>query len=283
MQLYHSDSEPSVDRPVMLLALSGWVDAASVATDAADFIADQGTVIGWFEPDELFDFRSSRPVLHFRDGDLTEVIWPKLAVVHARLGGCDFIVVHGTEPDYRWHRLSAEFAGLAHRFGVRKLLTLGAVPAMVPHTRPTVEVVATAPDPALLLEDDVILEEDLIVPGAAVSILRVAAVEAGIDTVGYWVRVPHYLNPSYHAGTLSLLDKVARQSGALFDLVELEEAAVGQRADLDRIAENRTEIREYIKKLEEAQSDSTLGEFGDLPSAEELAAEVERYLREAGD
>ncbi len=281
MQLYHQTSDPIVDRPIMILALSGWVDAASVATNAAQFIADQGTEVGWFDTDELYDYRSSRPVLHFKSGDLDEVAWPRLRVFHTELGGRDFIVVHGTEPDFQWKRLSAEFVELIYSFETRMLLTLGAVPAMVPHTRPQVQVVCTASNSALLLDDDVVLQEDLVVPGAAVSILRKAALDDGVDTVGYWVRVPHYQNQPFHAGSLSLLDKIARQSGALFDLAPIEDAANEQRADLDRIAHNRSEIRDYIQKLESQDADSPFGELGELPSAEELAAEVERYLRES--
>ena len=277
MEFYRPTSEPVLERPVMLLALSGWVDAASVATGAAEFVARDGVEVGAFDPDALFDYRSSRPVLRFSAGDLEDISWPKLRVVHADPGR-DVLVVHGNEPDYRWQQLSAEFVELMRQFDVALLVTLGAVPAMVPHTRAQIEVVCTTSDASLLLDDDVMLQEDLVVPGAAVSILRRAAFDAGIPTIGYWARVPHYLNQQYHAGTLALLDKVARQAEVNFDVADLKATAVAQRADLDRIAGARVEIKEYITRLEGEESAGD-----DLPSADELAAEVERYLRDASE
>jgi predicted ATP-grasp superfamily ATP-dependent carboligase len=282
MELYVPSSEPVLTEPVMVLALSGWVDSASIATDAAEFIADQGTEIGHFDADRLFDYRSSRPILHFRGGDLEEVVWPRLRIFHTPVDDADILVVHGNEPDFLWRRLSAEFIEAARNYGVRLLVALGAVPAMVPHTRPSVEIVCTASDVSLLLEDDTVLQEELIVPGAAVSILSQAATEAGIDTVGYFARTPHYLNRPYHAGVLALLDRVSRQAGVHFDVADLKAQAANQREDLDRISAARPEIREYIERLESAEQTS-LGLSEDLPSADELAAEVERYLRQASD
>jgi predicted ATP-grasp superfamily ATP-dependent carboligase len=283
MDLYIPISRPEWSRPVMVLALSGWVDAASIATDAAEFIADQGVEIGHFDADQLFDYRSSRPILHFRGGDLEEIVWPQLRVFHATVSGVDLVVVHGNEPDFQWRRLSDEFAALAGSFGVRMLVTLGAVPAMVPHTRSSIEIMCTTSNSALLLEDDVILQDELIVPGAAVSVLRLAASNAGIDAVAYWGRAPHYLNRPYYAGVLGLLDRVSRQAGVHFDVADLKAQAVAQREDLDRIASARPEIGEYIERLESQTETTSLGLVEDLPSADELAAEVERYLRQASE
>lgn len=293
MTLFTASSEPIIERSVLVLALSGWVDSAAAATDAAEFIADQGVEIGAFDGDALFDYRSSRPVLHFRDGDLAEIAWPQLRVFHTAVAGRDFVVVHGNEPDFRWQRLSSELVALARRLNVELMLTLGSIPAMVPHTRPTVEVVSTAADASLLLVGDQLLEEDLVVPGAAVSVLRRAVYDAGIDTVGYWVRAPHYLTRPWYDGVLALLDRVSRQAGAPFANEKLVEQAENQRRELDRIASERSEIGAYIAKLEaedrEAEEQGGLrSTFGGIPSAEELAAsaeelaaEVERYLQEA--
>lgn len=281
MDLYVPSSQPALSDPIMVLALSGWVDAASIATDAAEFIADKGVEVGHFDADQLFDYRSSRPILHFKGGDLEEVIWPQLRVFHTVHDGIDFLVVHGNEPDFQWRRLSREFVDLARALRVKLLLTLGAVPAMVPHTRASIEIVCTSSDVTLLLEDDVILQDELIVPGAAVSILRLAAAKGGVDAVAYWGRTPHYLNRPYHAGVLALLDKVARHAGVSFDVADLKAEAVAQREDLDRIAAARPEIKEYIERLEGQSEQTSLGLLEDLPSADELAAEVERYLRQA--
>jgi len=90
-----------LDRPIMLLAMSGWVDAASIGTDAVELIAEGGEVVAAFEPDELFDYRSSRPVLTFSSGELAEISWPRLEITHRSIDGIDLLIVWGNEPDFR--------------------------------------------------------------------------------------------------------------------------------------------------------------------------------------
>ena len=212
MTLYQLQQDVRLEDPVMVLAMSGWVDAASVGTDAAGWLAEDGDVIATFDRDALFDYRSSRPVLHFEAGELSRIVWPRLEVVHSSIEGRDLIVVTGSEPDFRWMELGSEMLRLVGELGVQRLITFGAVPAQVPHTRP-VRVVCTTSGPDLLLEGDDLIPDDLVVPGAAVSILRDHLSHAGISSVGYWVQVPHYLNQPFAAGVLALLERVGRQLG----------------------------------------------------------------------
>jgi predicted ATP-grasp superfamily ATP-dependent carboligase len=281
--LYEYLQEARMEDPVMVLAMSGWVDAASVGTEAAGHLAEGGEVIAKFDRDALFDYRSSRPVLHFEAGVLNRVVWPRLNVVHNSIEGRDFVVVTGNEPDFRWMELSADMLRLAGELGVERLITLGAVPAQVPHTRP-VRVVCTTSGPDLLLEGDDLLPDDLVVPGAAVSILRDYLSHNGISSVGYWVQVPHYLNQPFPAGVVALLERVGQQLGVTVPIGNLPDEAEDQRRDIDAMLEDRSDAREYVERLEGMVEDKPpVPDFEALPSADEIGAEVERFLRSASD
>lgn len=283
MTLYAYEQDVDVLDSVMVLAMSGWVDAASVGTDAAARLAEDGDLIATFDRDALFDYRSSRPVIHFEAGELKQIVWPRLEVVHTTIEGRDLIVVTGNEPDFRWQKLAADLVRLAGELGVTRLITLGAVPAQVPHTRP-VRVVCTTSGPDLLLETDTVLPDDLIVPGAAVSILRHHMSEAGLPSVGYWVQVPHYLNQPFPAGVLALLERVGGQLGVSLAVGSLAEAAADQRAEIDAMLEERTDAREYVERLERTvEEEPPAPDFESLPSADEIGAEVERFLRRSSD
>ena len=283
MTLYELQKDVRLEDPVMVLAMSGWVDAASVGTDAAGWLAEDGDVIATFDRDALFDYRSSRPVLHFEAGELNRIVWPRLEVVHSSIEGRDLIVVTGSEPDFRWMELGSEMLRLVGELGVQRLITLGAVPAQVPHTRP-VRVVCTTSGPDLLLEGDDLIPDDLVVPGAAVSILRDHLSHAGISSVGYWVQVPHYLNQPFAAGVLALLERVGRQLGVTVPVGSLSAEAEDQRSDIDDMLEDRADAREYVERLENmVEEKPPAPDFEALPSADEIGAEVERFLRRASE
>lgn len=240
-------------------------------------------MIATFDRDALFDYRSSRPVLHFEAGELSQIVWPRLEVVHSSIEGRDLVVVTGSEPDFRWMELGSEMLRLVGELGVQRLITLGAVPAQVPHTRP-VRVVCTTSGPDLLLDGDDLLPDDLVVPGAAVSILRDRLSHEGISSVGYWVQVPHYLNQPFAAGVLALLDRVGRQLGVTVPVGGLSDEAEDQRRDIDAMLEDRADAREYVERLESmVEEKPPPPDFEALPSADEIGAEVERFLRRASE
>ena len=284
MSLLSFANDLELEGPVMLLAMSGWVDAAAVGTDAAERIAEGGEVVAAFEPDDLFDYRSSRPTLHFSAGDLTDVAWPRLEIVHRAVEGADLLIALGNEPDFRWRELTAEFVGLVDRYGVAKFVTLGAVPAPVPHTRP-IRVVCTTSDRGLLREGDEVLPDDLVVPGAAVSVLRQGIADHGIPAIGYWAQVPHYLQSPVHPGVLSLIERVGAQIDVRFPVGELALEAATQLEQIDEDLADREDARKYVERLELMQEERSerLTPFQDVPSADEIGAEVEKYLRSAQD
>ncbi|MEA2011310.1 MAG: PAC2 family protein, partial [Actinomycetota bacterium] len=281
MELLSFANDLELNRPIMLLAMSGWVDAASIGTDAIEIIADGGDVVAAFEPDELFDYRSSRPILSFTSGELTEISWPRLEIVQRTIDGVDLLIASGNEPDFRWQQLTTEFIELANRYDVSRFVTLGAVPAPVPHTRP-VRVVCTTSDPGMLLEGDEVLPNDLVVPGAAVSVLRQGIADAGIPAIGYWVQTPHYIQSPFHPGVLSLLERIGAQVGIEIPIADLAEKASAQLVEIDRDLSERDDAREYVERLEQMQDRQDeqnepppVFSFEDIPSPDEIGAEVE--------
>lgn len=284
MSLLSHASDLELDQPVMLLAMSGWVDAASVGTDTAERIAGGGEVVAAFEPDALFDYRSSRPTLHFSDGDLTDIVWPRLEIIHRSVDGIDLLIATGNEPDFRWQELTREFVDLTRRYNVSKFVTLGAVPAPVPHTRP-VRVLCTTSDTELLRDGDEVMPEELVVPGAAVSVLRQGVSDAGLPAIGYWAQVPHYLQGPFHNGVLGLIERVGGQVGVRFPIGELALEATSQLEQIDADLAERDDARQYVERLELMQDErpELVTPFQEVPSADEIGAEVEKFLRSTGD
>ena len=149
MTLYKLARHDELVAPSMIVALDGWVDAGSAATTAAATLAEGGRVLATFDADAIFDYRARRPTLEIVDGRPESLAWPELTLRSTRVSERDLLVLTGAEPDYRWHELSADVADLAGQLGVAEWISLGAIPAAVPHTRP-VPILGTASEPGLL-------------------------------------------------------------------------------------------------------------------------------------
>ncbi len=269
--------EPLV-APAIVAALDGWVDAASASTSAASLIARGGEELATFDPDLLYDYRDRRPTLDIVDGRPTELVWPRLSVARVRIEDRDLLVLTGAEPDLRWRELAESLLELALRLGVVEWVSLGAIPAAVPHTRP-VPILATASSPGLLRDDERRGPEGLLrVPSAALSALEMRFIEAGIPTVGFYAQVPHYVGGAYPQAAIALLEHAGRHLGITLPLGDLPEEAATTRARLDRAVAEDPETAAYVARLE-----AMLGEES-LPSGDELASEIERFLRgQAGE
>jgi proteasome assembly chaperone (PAC2) family protein len=276
MAIYEIQSDESLAAPVLIQALSGWVDVGSAGTLAAARLAGDGELVATFDTDALFDYRTNRPVLDIYDASMRELAWPELTVRRTHFGGRDLLVLTGTEPDLRWREFAAGVREVSLRLGVTQLISLGAVPAAIPHTIPT-PVLATASDRSLLAEDIPVLAGAMRVPSAAVSVNDLYLSEAGIPTVGFWAQVPHYVAALYHAGAVALLRRTAEHLGIDIPIEEFEEEARTQRAQLDQIVDARPEAKAYVERLEQ------MAEEQQVPSGEEIAAELERFLRETTD
>jgi hypothetical protein len=273
MSLYEITSDTPLQAPVLVAALGGWVDAGGVATAAAAFLAKDAEGYADFDADQLYDYRSTRPVLDVVDGRLSELTWPQLRVQRVRVGGRDLLVLSGPEPDMRWKALASAVGELALRSGVVESVSLGAIAAATPHTRPT-PLLATASDPKLLREEDRPPGGLLRVPAAAVNLVELTLSGHGIPSLGFWAQVPHYVNVAFAPAVQALVERLGRYLGISFDLSSLQREGAEQREQLDAMVAQRPEARAYLEQLEQAYV------VQDVPSGEVIAAEIERFLRE---
>jgi proteasome assembly chaperone (PAC2) family protein len=277
---------PRLRGPLLLAAFDGWNDAGEAATTALDAIGDAlaAETFAVIDPEEFYDFQATRPTVRLVDGH-RRVEWPaiELRAAHLPAADHDLIVVRGQEPNLRWRTFATEVVELASSLGVEMLVTVGALLADVPHTRP-VQVVSSAGDRDLAerLGLNVSRYEG---PTGILGVLGDLATSEGIPTVGLWAALPHYLNLAPNPwGAMALIEELRRllpmavDTGPLADQTEAFDAAV---ADL---VEENPELAGYIERLEADTDDEDEDEEGspglaDVPP-EELVAEVERYLRD---
>ena len=279
---------PRLRGPVLLAAFDGWNDAGEAATTALDAIGDAlaAETFATIDPEEFYDFQATRPTVRLVDGH-RRVEWPAVELRAARLPAADhdLIVVRGHEPNLRWRTFASEIIQVASSLGVEMLVTVGALLADVPHTRP-VQVVSSAGDRDLAerLGLNVSRYEG---PTGILGVLGELASGEGIPSIGLWAALPHYLNLAPNPwGAMALIEELRRllpmavDTGPLADQTGAFDAAVA-----DLVDEN-PELAGYIERLEADADDEDDDEeeegspgLADLPP-EELVAEVERYLRD---
>lgn len=283
------DELPALDSPILVMAPDGWVDAGigGEAALAALTAAISPEPIATFDVDVLLDHRARRPVARIIDGVYDDLRWPEIQLQAGRdAAGHDVLVLVGPEPDNRWLAFSESVGELAQRLGVRLCVGMGAFPAPVPHTRP-IRLAATATT-AELAQSVGVVPGELDVPAGVLIPIQQRMGVIGIPAMSLWARVPHYAaGMPYPAGSVVLLDGLARVTGITVDLGDLRESADAVNQRLDALIANSMEQRSMIAQLE-ARFDSeepvspSDGGLSNLPSGDELAAEVERFLREQG-
>ena len=262
--------------PVLIAAFDGWVDAGSAATSALEQLLDDAVDVATFDPDALFDYRARRPTLQIVDGRLAELSWPELVVRRVRFGERDLLVLAGPEPDDRWHAFADDMLDLARRVGVVEWISLGAIPAAVPHTR-DVPILGTTSEEGRLRGDIQPGPAGLLrVPAAAISVLEMAMAEGGIPAVGYFAQVPHYVSGPYPAASVALVEALGRHLGVSLPTGELAEEARQLRTRLDTATALEETTRTYVERLEAMVDEQR------LPSGDDLIGEIERFLREGG-
>ncbi len=283
--LYRLHHERLLDRPVLVVALEGWVDAGlGAATAVATMVgAGDSELLATFDGEHFLDQRARRPVVRLLDGVTTEMTWPQTQLRAGHdLAGNDVMFLVGPEPDFRWRSFVAACVELARHFGVRLVVGLGAFPAPAPHTRP-VRLVATAPPTASELIDRVgRTRGELEVPAGIGAALEIGFAEAGIDMVTLWARVPHYLAAmAFPEASAALIDGLCRIAGLAYDTSELRRAADASRRQIDEVIASNRDHAEMVRKLEQAVDASEGNALGieTLPSGDELAAELEKFLR----
>lgn len=276
MALYKLTEQEDLVDPVVVAAFDGWVDAGSAATAAAKRLAGRSRLVVEFDGDQLFDYRARRPTLEIQDGKPERLTWPTLSIRRRRVGERDVLVLSGAEPDFKWRRFAADLVEIAKRLEVREWISLGAIPAAVPHTRP-VPILGTASRPGLLRGDVQPGPAGLLrVPAACISVVDIAVSRAGIPAVGYFAQIPHYVSGEYPAAAVELLRAVGRHLDREPSLGDLPEDALTLRTRLDTAAALDETTRSYVQRLEGMVDESR------LPAGDDLIADIERFLRDRG-
>jgi hypothetical protein len=280
--LYEVLERPDLENPILVLALDGWVDAGLGAQTArSTLLQDIDTVtVATFDADELLDHRARRPVLHLVDGLATGLTWPSIELrAGSDVDGNDLLLLVGAEPDHRWRAFADAVVDLATEFDCPLVAGLGAYPAPVPHTRPP-RIATSASNEHLTRFGQVRGTVD--VPAGVQGAIERRAADVGIPSIGLWAQVPHYASamPS-PAAAAALIDGLAEVASLSLDSRELHAQAAVTRERIDGLVAANPEHVEMVHRLEVAFDAEEAGEAA-LPSGDDLAAEVERFLREQG-
>jgi proteasome assembly chaperone (PAC2) family protein len=273
---------PELTDPVMIAAFEGWNDAGEAATSAVEHLARvwDAEPFAALDPEEYYDFQVNRPTVGLDAAGNRRVTWPTTRLLAARVPslGRDVVIVDGIEPSMRWRGYSVELLQCAERLGVTAIITIGALLADVPHTRP-IPITATSDDPTMLESLDV-EQSRYEGPTGIVGVLSDAAVQAGMPSVSLWAAVPHYAGagPSPKA-SLALLRRIEDLLDVPIPLEDLPELSQAWERGVDELAEGDSEVGDYVRALEQAKDTTELPEA----SGEAIAQEFERYLRRRDD
>lgn len=275
---------PTLQQPVLIGAFRGWNDGGQAATLAAGYLARiwGARKFADIDPELFVDFQATRPHVTLEEGRTRRIEWPENAFFRARIPGTerDAVILIGTEPNYRWRTFSEIVADLASDLGVELFVTLGALLADVPHTRPS-PVTGAATDPELVDELGLQLSR-YEGPTGIVGVLLDACRRSGIPSVSLWAAVPHYVSlaPSPKAAR-ALCERLAGILGIEIELAELVEAESEYVDQVSEAVASDADTAAYVEELEQrADSLDWLEESGALPSGDVLAAEIARFLRE---
>jgi proteasome assembly chaperone (PAC2) family protein len=274
---------PALDRPVLLAAFEGWNDAGDAASGTVRYLLERNDaeLVADIDAEEFFDFTSTRPQAEMDESGMRRIVWPTTEVYAASLPGDagDAVLLVGTEPQLRWRTFCDQVVGIARELDCRLIVTLGALVAEVPHSRP-VPIVGTATDPVLQAELG-LRPSTYEGPTGVVGVLSSACNAAGLPTASLWAAVPRYVPtaPSPKAA-LALVEHTAELLGTWVPTTELEIAAAAYERQVTELVDEDEETSEYVNQLEQRHDD----EDNDEPvSARSLVEEVERYLRDRPD
>lgn len=285
MSFFERRADVALNRPVLVMSLEGWVDAGFGAATASAAIVNslETRVVGVFDTDALLDHRARRPLVRVVDGVNAGLTWPTLTLRAATdPSGNDLLLLFGPEPDHHWKAFTDEVVSLARSFGVRLVVGLGAFPAPAPHTRPVrLTTTATSAD---LAGQVGFMHGAIEVPSGAQAALEEAFGHGGIDAIGLWARVPHYIAAMpFPAASVALLEGLNSVANLSLDAGELRTAAEQSRRRIDELVGQNDEHQALVAQLEAQDDAESAMPTENLPSGEELAAELERYLRQQGD
>ncbi len=281
------NGRPELHRPVMVCAFRGWNDAGEAASAAVSFIRDSldSQDVASINSEEFFDFTAVRPNIRLTEGQTREIDWPDGSISAAAVPGAenDLVVLEATEPSLRWRRYTDNVMSVARELGVRKVITLGALLADVPHSRP-VAVTGLSSDKGLV-EKLGFQRTSYEGPTGIVGVLHHACIQAGVESASLWASVPHYVaaapNPKV---ALALVRGFEGVAGLVVDAGELESAADDYEHQVSAAVASDPEVKAFVERLETAMDEEQADEpdEGSLPSADTIARDFQRFLRQRG-
>jgi proteasome assembly chaperone (PAC2) family protein len=281
------NDRPTLRRPVMVCAFKGWNDAGEAASAAVSFIREsfEAGDVASIDPEEFFDFTAVRPTVRLTEGQTREIDWPLATVSAAEVPGAegDLVMLQATEPSLRWRRYTENLIATARELDVRMVITLGALLADVPHSRP-VAVTGLASDQSMV-ERLGFQRTSYEGPTGIVGVLHHSCAKAGLPSASLWASVPHYVaaapNPKVALALVRAFEGIA---GVAVDAGELESAAEDYERQVSAAVASDPEVKAFVERLEtamdEVQADTPDEE--DLPSADTIARDFQRFLRQRG-
>jgi proteasome assembly chaperone (PAC2) family protein len=272
--------------PALICAFKGWNDAADSASSALTFV---GSALGarrfaTIDPEEFYDFQSVRPRVKLVDNHARAIEWPTVELHEARVPRAprDLVILSGTEPSMRWRTFARVIVDLAEALGTQLVVTMGALLADVPHTRP-VSVTGLASDPGLVARLG-LTRSSYEGPTGIVGVLHAACQDAGLPSASLWAAVPHYIaaapNPK---AALALVRKLEGLVGVAVDATDLEDAAADYDRQVNAAVQSDPDVQAFVEQLEQAAGTETSESPGPLPSGDTIARELQRFLRQRGD
>ncbi len=287
---YVLHERPDLESPVLVVCLLGWIDAGVGGATAMEALeAEVADVeVATFDADRFIDYRARRPVMQLREGVNERLLWPetKLRAGHDSAGNA-VLLLSGHEPDTAWRVFVDAACTLAVDLGARMMVGLGAYPFSAPHTRAarlsmsasTAELAASLP----------FGRNSVDVPAGVQAAIEHRFGELGLPALGLWAQVPHYVsNFPYPASSVALLDGLHEVAGLTVQADHLRQAATVHRQQLDELVAGNDEHVAMVRQMEAAFDAEQTGDAGllapggNLPSGDELAAELERFLRDQG-
>jgi len=270
--------------PALVCAFKGWNDAADAASSALSFVGESlgARQFATIDPEEFYDFQATRPRIRMVEGQTRSIEWPEVELYEARIPRAprDLILLAGAEPSFRWRSFTALIVELAEAIGVQLVVTLGALLADVPHTRP-IAVTGLASDPVLVSRLG-LSQSTYEGPTGIVGVLHGACQAAGLPSASLWAAVPHYIaatpNPK---AALALVRKLEGLVGVAIEALDLETAAGEYERQVNAAVQSDPDVAAFVERLEAATSEEA--EVTDLPSGESIARDLQRFLRQRGD
>jgi proteasome assembly chaperone (PAC2) family protein len=281
------NGHPTLRKPVMVCAFNGWNDAGEAASAAVSFIRGSfdAEEVASIDPEEFFDFTAVRPTVRLTEGVTREIDWPVATISAAAVPGAegDLVMLQATEPSLRWRRYTDNLVATARELNVRMVITLGALLADVPHTRP-VAITGLASERALV--DRLGFQHTSYEgPTGIVGVLHNTCANAGIPSASLWASVPHYVaaapNPKVALALVRAFEGIA---GVVVDAGELESAAEDYERQVSAAVASDPEVKAFVERLESAMDEvaSETPDEQDLPSADTIARDFQRFLRQRG-